>query len=34
MDDRFTHLLDPSYLDDAKALSEYLRRARRAGLAH
>jgi integrase len=27
MDDRLTHPLDPSYLDVAKALSEYLRRA-------
>ena len=27
MDGRYTHQLDPSYLDDAKALSEYLRRA-------
>jgi integrase len=27
MDGRYTHQLDPSYLDDAQTLSEYLRRA-------
>jgi hypothetical protein len=27
MDGRYTHQLDPSYLDDAQALSDYLRRA-------
>jgi hypothetical protein len=27
MDARYTHMLDHSYLDDARALNEYLRRA-------